>query len=386
MRMPGRATSLATIGVAVALWFFPQVQSALDLPVFYLLFAYSLFFWIAQSSSWNLFTGFSGYFSFGQGAFFGVGVYAVATLAAKRGWPLLPSFVVGGLLAAVLGMIIGLVVFRLRKLRGEIFALMTLAVAFVMAALARVSPTIDGGQGVPVNQVEPPEFLGDFPTMIFRLGLIVAAVAVISAQVIQRSRLGWGLFSIRDDEDVAETLGVPTFRFKMAALGISTFLAGLSGAVHALQIGYVTIEDVFNIRVPLFVILMSILGGTRHWAGPVVGAVVVYTLNDRLNRVGLEDVSDLITGALLILMIVAVKEGLFLRMRDRPVTTSIGFGLAVVLAVIQGAAAESAVTVLAYGLAGAIAGAMVPRRWVGRGDDTGPPADPGSQLEEAARG
>ena len=358
--MTGRLTPWVTLMVAVALWFAPDLQAAMDLPVFYLLFAYTLFFWIAQASSWNLFTGFTGYFSFGQGAFFGVGVYAVATLAAKHGWPLFPTFVVGGVLAAALGTLIGFVVFRLRKLRGEIFALMTLAVAFVMAALARVSPAIDGGQGVPVNQVDPPQFLGDFPTMIFRLGLVVAAVAVLSAQLIQRSRLGWGLFAVRDDEDVAETLGVPTFRFKMVALGVSTFLAGLSGAVHSLQIGYVTIEDVFSIRVPLFVILMSILGGTRHWAGPVVGAVVVVTLNDRLNRAGLENVSDLIVGALLIIMIVAVKEGLFLRMRARPLTTMAGLALGVVVAIVQGVASESAVTVLAYALAGAVVGAMSP--------------------------
>lgn len=365
MRSPGRLTPLVTLAVAVALWFFPLLQVALDLPVFYLLFAYSLFFWISQASSWNLFTGFSGYFSFGQGAFFGVGVYSVATLAVKRGWPLFPSFVMGAILASLLGLLIGLVVFRLRKLRGEIFALMTLAVAFVLGALARVTPAIDGGQGVPVNQVELPSFLGDFPTMIFRLGLLVATLAVVSAQLIQRSRLGWGLFAIRDDEDVAETLGVGTFRFKMAALGISTFLAGLSGAVHSLQIGYVTIEDVFNIRVPLFVILMSILGGTRHWMGPVLGAVVVYTLNDRLNRAGLVEVSDLIVGSLLILMIVAVKEGLYLRMRERPLLTVAGLAAGVAVAVVTGAT-DSAVTVLAYALGGAVLVAMVPREAPGR--------------------
>lgn len=348
-----------TLAAAGAMWFVPNLQSALDWPVFYLLFLYTTFFWVAQASSWNLFTGFSGYFSFGQGAFYGVGVYSVGVLAVKRGWPLLPSIVVGGILAAILGLFIGLVVFRLRKLRGEIFALMTLAVAFVMGALARVSSSIDGGQGIPLSGIELPEMLGDFQSMIFRLGLIVAALAVVVAQVVQHSRLGWGLFAVRDDEDVAESLGVPTFRFKMLALGLSTFLAGLSGAVHSLQISYVTIEDVFNIRVPLLVILMSILGGTRHWAGPVLGALVVYTLNDRLNRAGLEDFSDLIVGALLILMIVAVKEGLYLRMRERPWFTLVGaiagWGLGLVVGV-----DGSAVTMLAYILLGTVVAAMLP--------------------------
>jgi branched-chain amino acid transport system permease protein len=352
--------SLVTLLVATGLWFVPDLQPVFDWPIFYLLFMYSVFFWVAQASSWNLFTGFSGYFSFGQGAFYGVGVYAVGVLASKRGWPLLPSIVAGGVLATLLGLFIGVVVFRLRKLRGEIFALMTLAVAFVMGALARVSSTIDGGQGIRISNIELPEILGDFQAMIFRLGLIVAALAVITAQLVQHSRLGWGLFAIRDDEDVAETLGVPTFRFKMMALGLSTFLAGLSGAVNSLQISYVTIEDVFNIRVPLLVILMSILGGTRHWAGPIVGAVVVYTLNDRLNRAGLEDFSDLIVGALLILMIVAVKEGLYLRMRERPWVTLVGAAAGFAIGLVVGTEG-SAVTMLAYILLVAVVAVMLPR-------------------------
>lgn len=373
-----------TLLVAALIWFFPDLQDAMGWPVFYLLFAYTVFFWVAQASSWNLFTGFSGYFSFGQGAFYGVGVYAVGVLAVKRGWPLFPSLMAGAVLAAVLGVLIGVVVFRLRRLRGEIFALMTLAVAFVMGAVARVSSAIDGGQGIPLSGVPVPEALGSYQAMTFRLGLMVAVLAVVSAQLIQHSRLGWGLFSIRDDEDVAETLGVPTFRFKMFALGISTFLAGLSGAVHSLQISYVTIEEVFNIRVPLLVILMSILGGMRHWMGPVLGALVVYTLSDRLNRAGLEDFSDLIIGALLILMIVVVKEGLYLRIRERPWTGLVGAVAGLVVAVVVGAT-DSPVTLLAYLLVGAVLVAMLPR--AGRGRRRLPPdVAQSEEVEEVVRG
>lgn len=349
----------ATLVIAVAMWFYPDLVDAAGWPIFYLLFAYTVFFWTAQASSWNLFTGFSGYFSFGQGAFYGVGVYTVGVMVVKRGWPLLPTFLVGGILAAALGLSIGLVVFRLRRLRGEIFALMTLAVAFVLGAVARISSTIDGGQGIPLSSVPTPEALGTHPQMIFRLGLITAVLAVVVAQVVQHSRLGWGLFSIRDDEDVAETLGVPTFRFKMIALGLTGFLAGLSGAVHALQVSYVTIEEVFNIRVPLMVILMSILGGTRHWMGPVLGALVVHTMSDRLNRAGLEAVSDIIVGALLILMIVAMKEGLYLRMRQRQLITAIGAAVGVAGGFVLGPL-DSAVTHLGYTLLGAVLGAMIP--------------------------
>ena len=131
-----------------------------------------------------------------------------------------------------------------------------------------------------------PDFLGDFQDLVYRLGLGVAALAVVAAFLIQNSRFGWGLFSIRDEEGVAEELGVPTFRYKMFAITISGFLGGLSGAVAALQIGYLTPEGVFNLTVPLFVIVMSVLGGRRHWLGPVIGALVIYALQERLTELG----------------------------------------------------------------------------------------------------
>lgn len=374
---------VSTLAVAVMAWFYPVLLEAAGWPVFYLLFAYTVFFWVAQASSWNLFTGFSGYFSFGQGAFYGIGVYAVGVLVVKQGWPLLPTFLVGGALATLTALFLGLVVFRLRRLRGEIFGLMTLAVAFVIGAVARISPTIDGGQGIPLSNAPVPEALGDFPVMIFRLGLIVATLAVITAQVVQHSRLGWGLFSIRDDEDVAETLGVPTFRFKMIAFGLTAFLAGLSGAVHSLQVSYVTIEEVFNIRVPLMVILMSILGGTRHWMGPVLGAVVVQTMSDRLNRAGLVDFSDFIIGGLLILMILAVKEGIYLRMREHPVATLVGAALGAAAGFLLGPL-DSAITHLAFVLLGAVLSALFSGFW-DRNDVDEPAATPES-VEEVVSG
>jgi branched-chain amino acid transport system permease protein len=306
-----------------------------------------------------MFTGYSGYFSFGQGAFFGAGVYTTAILAGKQGWSVFAAIPMGGIIASVIGVGVGFVVFRLRRLRGEIFALLTLAVAFVLAAIARVVPSIDGGNGIPLNSVELPTAFGPFPSMIFRLGLVVAVLTVFAAFALRRSRTGWGLFAIADDEDVAEALGVPTFRAKITAFAISTFFAGLSGAVHAIQISYVTIEDVFNVRVPLFVIIMSVLGGLRHWMGPVLGAIVIFTLTDRLNRAGLENVNQIIIGGLLIIMVLSVKDGLFLRMRERPRLALGGFVAALLGAIALGGEASS-ISKLAIGLAGAIVAVLLP--------------------------
>jgi branched-chain amino acid transport system permease protein len=311
--------------VAVLLGFAPNIQESLEFPRFYLIFLFTIYFWISQASSWNILTGYSGYFSFGQGAFYGVGVYTVGVLVVKQGWSFMTALPVAGLLAGLTGLLLGLVVFRVRRLTGEIFALTTLAIAFVLASVARLSTFIDGGTGIFMTGTPLPEFLGEFTTAAYRLTLAIALITVVIAYLIHDSRLGWGLFALRDDESVAEGLGVPTFRYKMVALGANALLAGLMGGVWALQLGFVTVDDVFNIRVPLFVILMSVLGGMQHWMGPVIGAVIITTLNDRLNSAGLTDVNQIIIGGMLVVLALAVREGVYVRMRRRWVTTAVTF-------------------------------------------------------------
>jgi branched-chain amino acid transport system permease protein len=224
---------------------------------------------------------------------------------------------VAGLLAMLLGLVIGVTVFRMRQLKGELFALLTLAVAFVVSSVVSNTDYIDGGQGMRIGRVTYPDFLGSFPEMMYRLGLIIALGSVFVAYLVYHSRLGRGLFAIRDDEAVAEGLGVPTFRYKMIAFAISTFLAGFSGGLHAVQLGYVEVAGVFNLTVPLFVILMSILGGRRFWMGPIIGAMVITTIDDAFSSTDIQFINDLVIGGLLITMILFVPEGIFDRLRQR---------------------------------------------------------------------
>jgi branched-chain amino acid transport system permease protein len=297
----------------------PHLADRIDFPGFYMTFMFTAFFWITQASSWNMLTGYSGYFSFGQGAWFGIGVYTTGVLAGKQGWSFIAALPLAGVFALAAGLLLGLVVFRLRSLGGEVFALTTLAIAFVLASVARLFPAIDGGRGSFMTGVPTPAFLGEFRPAMYRMTLVVMMATLVVAYLIYESRLGWGLFAIRDDEQVARGLGVPVFRYKMIALGANAFFGGLMGGVWALQIGFITVEDVFNIRVPLFVILMSVLGGTKHWMGPVVGAVIIYSITDRFNSAGLEDFNQLFIGGLLIVLVLAVREGIYLRLRDRRV-------------------------------------------------------------------
>ena len=149
-----RRTSVGFLIAAVLLAVVPWVQDALDVPVFYLVFLAGALFWVAQATSWNILSGYSGYFSFGQAALVGVGAYTTAVLVGRQGWEFFATLPVSAVLATLLALGIGGLAFRLRSLRGEIFALLTLAVPFILASIARINPAIDGGQGIIVPSPE----------------------------------------------------------------------------------------------------------------------------------------------------------------------------------------------------------------------------------------
>lgn len=322
---------LAGIGLAVALLAsLPWVREALDIPTFYLAFGSLVLFWTAQATSWNILSGYGGYFSFGQGAFFGVGVYATAVLTVRQGWDFLATIPIAGIVAAALAMLVGGLAFRLRSLRGEVFALLTLAVPFIVAPIARISPAIDGGQGLVLPVPAIPEPIGGFQEFVYLLSLGIAVIAVVIAYLAQRSRFGWALFAIRDAEEVAEGLGVPTFRHKMLAIIVTGLIAGMAGSVFALQVGYVTVEGTFNLTVPLFVIVMSVLGGRLHWLGPAIGALLIVTLQDRLAASGFEGYSMIALGGVLLALVLLAPEGLVPRLRPRAVP--VGLVMAAVIA------------------------------------------------------
>jgi len=246
----------------------------LGTPDFYLSYLYIIFFWIALATSWGILSGYTGYWSFGHAAFFGAGVYTAATLAGKLEAPFLVTIPAAAALAVLLSVVIGVIVFRIKSLRAEFFALLTLSVAFVISAL--ISNTwIDGGAGVFLGNISLPPLGTSIPGVIYLFGLIIAISSLVISRAVLHSRLGIGLLAIHDDEDVAEVKGVPTFRYKLIAFAISSAIAGAAGAVHAAYVGYVTVGETFSITVPLYVVLMSILGGARHWAGPAIGATLI---------------------------------------------------------------------------------------------------------------
>ncbi len=309
MKLPAPA-AVAAIGLLfVAIPF-------VGLPPFYESFLYLIFSAVVLATSWNILSGYSGYFSFGHGAFFGAGMYTTATLAGRLEVPFLWTLPAAGIVAALLGLAIGAVVFRLRRLRGELFALLTLAVTFVLATIVLNTP-IDGGQGVSLSSVPLPALLSSPSSTLYVLGLAMAALTLWIAYAIYGSKLGTGLFAIHDDEDVAEVMGVPTFRYKLMAFAISCSLAGVAGGIHAMFISYITVGETFSIIVPLNVVLMSVLGGTRHWLGPAVGATVITGLLYGFTAGDYPVAGRAAVGLILIVVILFMPEGLLGRFIPR---------------------------------------------------------------------
>jgi len=281
----------------------------LKLPAFYESFLYLIFHWVVLATSWNILSGYSGYFSFGHGAFFGIGMYTTAVLASKFDWPFLYTLPMAALVPALFGVGLGAVVFRLRRLRGELFGLLTLAVTFVIATIILNTP-IDGGPGVYLSAVPIPA-IGPSPSATFYLLALALVLLVLwVAYYIYNARLGSGLFAIHDDEDVAEVQGVPTYRFKLQALAISCGFAGVAGGIHALFVSYVTASEVFNIVVPLNVVLMSVLGGSRHWLGPAVGATAITALLYAFTAGDYAVVGRAAIGLILIVVILFMPDGI----------------------------------------------------------------------------
>ena len=260
--------------------------------------------------------GYSGYFSFGHGAFFGLGIYTTAVLTARFRWPFLATLPVAAAMAALVAVLLGSIVFRVKRVRGELFALLTLAVTFVLATIILNTP-IDGGPGISLGGVAVPA-IGPTPSSSFYFLELAAAAATLGvACAIGRSKLGTGLFAIRDDEDVAEVLGVPTFRCKLIAFATSSALAGVAGGIQALFISYVTAAETFSILVPLTVVLMSVLGGTRHWAGPAVGATLITVISYASTAGDYPLAGKAALGAILIVVILFMPEGVLGTLLDR---------------------------------------------------------------------
>src|SRR5204863_3681856 len=211
---------------------------------------------------------------------------------------------IGGIVSGIVGFGMGYLTLRLR---GSFFAIATLALAVVLQTLIINWDYVGGSRGAYVIRPNTIQVFGmaiPYIEYLFLLMLLLAVAAIVTARVIERSRLGYGFATIRDDELAAEAAGVPTLRLKLIATTISGALMGMAGAPFPYYIGYLEPSSAFGLAYAVNAIAMPMIGGTGTWIGPLVGALLLGTIQQVATVTISSAVNLLIVGVLLVAFVI----------------------------------------------------------------------------------
>ena len=274
----------------------------------------TVFMFVALAQAWNLIGGYTGYASFGQVAFFGLGAYIVAVLMNNYHfsfWVSLPVAVLGGVVFAVF---IGI---PLLRLRGHYFAIATLGAAEgLREVINNMTPITGGGVGITI-----PTFGDTAPTPYFgKPGfylafLLLAAISVAASAFLARSRFGYAMVAVHQDEDAAGAVGINTTLVKVAAFAASAAIVAAVGAFYAFQQIEFYPTDVFDASFTVLMVIMVVIGGSGTVVGPLVGAVGLELLSQFL-RINLGTLNQLIFGAIIVLVVVFFPQGVVVYARE----------------------------------------------------------------------
>jgi branched-chain amino acid transport system permease protein len=262
---------------------------------------------VALAQAWNIIGGLTGYACFGQVAFFGIGGYATAVLMEHVNWSFWAALPVSALGCAAFGALIGL---PLLRLRGHYFAIATLGVAEGMReVVTNLGWLTGGGAGltVPTAGGRGTAWLGNGGFYLLFLALAGLAMAVVA--LIARSRFGYGLRAINQDEDAAAAAGVDTTRAKVLALAISAAITGLVGSAYAFQQVTIYPQRLFDVDITVIMIVMVVIGGAGTVLGPLVGAVGLQFVSEYLRQHYPQE-HILVLGAVIILVVLLFPSGL----------------------------------------------------------------------------
>lgn len=278
-----------------------------------------IFIWSAYAGAWNILAGYAGMMSLGHNAFFGIGAYTSTVLLLRFGLTPWLGMLVGGLLSAAIGLILGLVCFRLRS---HYFALATLAFGEVAYIVAVNWKSLTGGSEGLALPIEPSlhdfSFAGKLPYVYIGMALFLVVTALSYA--IERSRLGCYLTAFRENEDAARALGVKTGRVRLIAMGLSSFLAAVMGTFYAQYVVFVDPSSVIRIQLSVQVALFAIVGGIGTVLGPVVGAALFVPITILLRAklgTSLPGLHMIVYGIILVLILLYMPQGIVTKLKDR---------------------------------------------------------------------
>jgi len=274
----------------------------------YFFFAgYVVLQFIVLATAWNILGGYAGYVNFGSGAFFATGAYTAVALTKAFEASLAVQVLAAMLVTGSLGFMVGALTLRLR---GIFFSIATVAIAVICETIVVNWPFVGGSRGVAVLQPQAPAFFASYTRMLFVVmaGFAIAAVAL--ARYIEISWIGRGLRAIRDNEQAAESVGVPTLKLKLFAATVSGALMGVAGAPFPLYMSFIEPSSAFSLNYAVSALAMPVIGGTASWIGPVIGAVLLGTTQQLVTVTIRSELNVLVVGVLLVVFVVAAPHGI----------------------------------------------------------------------------
>jgi branched-chain amino acid transport system permease protein len=274
----------------------------------YVFFAgYTVLQFVVLATAWNILGGYTGYVNFGSAAFFALGAYATVFLHKFYPLPIPLLIAIGGIVSGIVGLGMGYLTLRLR---GAFFAIATLALAVVLQTLVVNWDYVGGSRGAYIIRPNEIAVIGPYIQYLFLLMLALAVIALTIARGIERSQLGYGFATIRDDELAAEACGVPTLRLKLIATTLSGALMGMAGAPFPYYIGYLQPSSAFGLEYAVNSIAMPMIGGTTSWVGPLIGAILLGSLQQIATVTISSAVNLLIVGLLLVAFVIIAPNGI----------------------------------------------------------------------------
>jgi branched-chain amino acid transport system permease protein len=300
--------SLAIVFLAVIPFLFP-------IPTFYIYLLASTFISVALAESWNIMGGYAGYVSFGNSVFFGIGAYVTAILLRDYGLSPFMTMFLGGVFAMGFAAFIGYPTLRLRA--TPYFSLATLAAALLTKEIFIAASDLTwGGRGI--HNLHILGLSADAEPMVFYLSFLgLAVLTIFLAYRIENSKFGFALVAIRENEEVALTLGINSTKCKLIAFLISASLTGLIGGIYSPYLSWINPDVVFNLMISVSPVVMTAFGGKGRWAGPIIGAFTLELTRQCLSFVVMSELNLFVYGALLIVTIILIPKGILGLFRRR---------------------------------------------------------------------
>jgi branched-chain amino acid transport system permease protein len=269
----------------------------------------------ALATSWNLVGGFTGYVSLGHAAFFGLGAYGTALGVTDLDLPHAAALALSAAGTVVFAAIVGWAAVRVR---GASFVIVSVALVAMMSLIAQEARSLTGGSsGLRVPPLSEDLDRTANHVLFFHLFAAVLALALVTWWFVDRSRFGAGLKAIREDEDKAAALGVPTTAYKVAIFAVSAGFASLAGGLYGVWFGNLDPVFVFSVILGVNMVLMALFGGVRHLFGPVVGALVIAPAGEYfLTNHGETQLHIVLSGALLAVVVLFMPDGVIPAVRS----------------------------------------------------------------------